>query len=121
MKEHKIIHINSLRCDQPKNPTSIQIVKKFFENSQPTFESLFLERKQFDTKSCGAWLVAGTSSYLINLSEISDRLTAFNIAYNLLVQMPIIQRVESLFREFSNEDQMKKIASVDFLIQGPSI
>ena len=121
MKEHKIIHINSLRCDQPKNPTSIQIVKTLFENSQPTFESLFLERKQFDTKSCGAWLVTGTSSYLINLSEISDRLTAFNIAYNLLVQMPIIQRVESLFREFSNEDQMKKIASVDLLIQDPSI
>ena len=44
-KEHKIIHIDSLRWDQPKNPTSIQIAKMLFENSQPTFESLFSERK----------------------------------------------------------------------------
>ena len=42
-----------------------------FENSQPTFESLFLERKQFDANSCGLCLVARI--YLINLPEISDR------------------------------------------------
>ena len=32
IKEHKIIHIDSLRWDQPKNPTSIQIAKILFEN-----------------------------------------------------------------------------------------
>ena len=62
------------------------------------------------------WLVAGMSSYLINLPEISDRYNAFDIAYNLLDQNPVIQKVESLFQQFSREDQMKKIASADFLI-----
>ena len=35
--EHKIIHIDSLRWKQPKNPTFIQIAKLLFQNSQPTF------------------------------------------------------------------------------------
>ena len=87
-----------------------------FQNSQPTFEFLFSERKQFDANSCGVWLVAGMSSYLINLPEISDRYNAFDITYNLLEQNPIIQNVESLSTQFSTEDQMKKIASVYFLI-----
>ena len=56
------------------------------------------------------------SSYLINLPEISDRYNAFDIAYDLLERNPIIQRAESLFPQFCTEDQMKKIASADFLI-----
>ena len=62
------------------------------------------------------WLVAGMSSYLINLPEISDRYNAFDIAYNLLERNRIIQKVESLSPQFSTEDQMKKIASADLLI-----
>ena len=116
IKELKIIHINSFRWDHPKNPTSLQIAKVLFENSNPTFESLFSERKQFDANSCGVWLVAGMSSYLINPPEISDRCNAFDIAYNLLERNPIIQKVESLSPQFFTEDQMKKIASADFLI-----
>ena len=84
IKEHKIIHIDSLPWDQPKNPTSLQIAKILLETSKPIFESLFSERKQFDANSCGIWLVAGMPSYLINLPEISHRYNAFDIAYNLL-------------------------------------
>ena len=73
-------------------------------------------RKQFDANSCGVWFVAGMSSYLINLPEISDRYNAFDIAYNLLERSPIIRKVESLSPQFSREDQMKKVASTDFLI-----
>ena len=87
---------------------SNQNAKMLFKNSQPTFESLFPERKQFDASSCGAWLVAGMSSCLINLPEISDRYNAFNIAYNLLGRNPIIRKVESLSPEFSTEDQKIK-------------
>ena len=86
------------------------------ENSQPTFEHLFSERKQFDGNSCGASLVARMFSYLMNLPEISDRYNAFDIAYNLLEPNSIIQKIESLSPQFSIEDQMKKIASADFLI-----
>ena len=67
IKGFKIIHIDSLRWDYPKNPTSIQIPKILFENSNPIFESLFSERKQFDANSCCVCLVAGMPSYLINL------------------------------------------------------
>ena len=37
IKEHKIIHIGSLRYDQPKNPSPLQIAKILFKNSEPTF------------------------------------------------------------------------------------
>ena len=116
IKELKIIHIDSLPWDHPKNPTSLQIAKILFENSNPTFESLFSERKQFDANSCGIWLVTEMSSYLINLPEISDRYNAFDIAYNLLARNPIMRKVESLSSQFFTEDQMKKIASADFVI-----
>ena len=46
IKEHKIIHIDSLCQNQPKNPTFIQIAKVLFQNSQPTFKSLFSEKKK---------------------------------------------------------------------------
>ena len=91
-----------------------------FENSQLTFESLFSERKQFDANSCVVCvveLVAGMSSYLINLPDISDRYNAFDIANNLLERNLFIQKVESLPPQFSTEDQMKKIASADLLLQ----
>ena len=51
IKEHKTVHIDSLRWDQTKNPTSLQIAKILFENSKPSFESVFSERKQFDTNN----------------------------------------------------------------------
>ena len=85
-------------------------------HSQP-LNPFFSERKQFDANSCVVGLVAGMPSYLINLPEISDRHNAFNIAYNLLERNPIIQKVESLSSQFSTEDQMKKNAFADFLIQ----
>ena len=59
---------------------------------------------------------------------ISHRHNAFDISYNFLEQNTIIQKVESLSSHFSAENQVKKNASVDFLIhvltndpKGPSI
>ena len=109
IKEHKIIHMDSLQWKQPKNPTSNQIAKMLFQNSQPTSEFLFSERKQFDANSCGAWLVAEMSLYLINLPEISDRCNALDITYNLLERNPIIQKIEGLSPQFSTEDQIKRL------------
>ena len=96
IKEHKLIHIDSLCWDQPKNPTSFQIAKMLFKNSKPTFEFLFSERKQFDANSCGVWLVTEMSLHLKNIPGISDIYNVFDIAYNLLERNPIIQKVESL-------------------------
>ena len=96
LKNTKIIHIDSLCWDQPKNPTSFQIAKMLFKNSKPTFEFLFSERKQFDANSCGVWLVTEMSLHLKNIPGISDIYNVFDIAYNLLERNPIIQKVESL-------------------------
>ena len=101
--------MDSLRWDQPKIPASIQIAKMLLVNSQPAFESLFQKKKKIDANSCGVWLVASMSSYLINLPEILDRHNSFDIAYSLLEQNLIIQKVQSLFPQFCTEDQMKKL------------
>ena len=62
------------------------------------------------------WLLAGMSSCLINLPEISDRYNAFDIAYNLLERNHIIQKVKSFVPTnfFGRSDE--KIASANFLI-----
>ena len=46
--------------------------------------------------------MAGISSYMINLADVSARHNAFDIAYNLLERNPINQKVESLSPQFSN-------------------
>ena len=96
-----------------------------FENLQPTFDFLFWKKKttkQFDANSCGVWLVAAMSSYLINLPEISDKYNAFEIAYNFLERNPIIQKVESLYTndtkksEYFRQSLLKGIRTNFFFI-----
>ena len=96
-----------------------------FENLQPTFDFLFRKKnktKQFDANSCGVWLVAAMSSYLINLPEISDKYNAFEIAYNFLERNPIIQKVESLYTndtkksEYFRQSLLKGIRTNFFFI-----
>ena len=78
--------------------------------------------KQFDANSCGVWLVAAMSSYLINLPEISDKYNAFEIAYNFLERNPIIQKVESLYTndtkksEYFRQSLLKGIRTNFFFI-----
>ena len=86
-----------------------------FEDSQSTFESLSLKRKQSDANSYGIWLVAGMSSYLINLPEISDRHNTFDVAYNLLERNPIIKKLKACPHSFLIKIRRKKLPS-DFLI-----
>ena len=76
-------------------PQSIDEISDLKIHSQP-LNLFFSERKQIDGNSCGVQLVAGMSSYLINLPEITDR------------RNPIIQKVESLSPQFSAEDQTIK-------------
>ena len=89
--------------------------------SQP-LTSFFEKKKQFDANSCGVWLVAAMSSYLINLPEISDKYNAFEIAYNFLERNPIIQKVESLYTndtkksEYFRQSLLKGIRTNFFFI-----
>ena len=59
IEELKIIHIDLLRWDHPEYPTSLQIAKILFENSNPTFESLFWRENNLmlTVVVYGLWLV----------------------------------------------------------------
>ena len=90
--------------------------------SQPLTSFFEKKKKQFDANSCGVWLVAAMSSYLINLPEISDRYNAFEIAYNFLERNPIIQKAESLYTndtkksEYFRQSLLKGIRTNFFFI-----
>ena len=112
IKEHKIIHIDSLRWDQLKNLTSIKIAKMLFENSQPTLNLFF--RKEDSLMLTAVVYDLWLECLRINKSSRNFRQTQCDIAYNLLEQNPIIQKVESLSPHFSTEDQLKQIVSEDF-------
>ena len=80
-----IIHIDSLSNNKSENHTSQKIENLYFEsNSSVRYECLFKVKKQFDSNSCGAWLVAGFASYVLNLPVPSERNDAFEIAYSLI-------------------------------------
>ena len=115
IKEQKIVHIDSLRWDQTKIQPLFKLQKYCLKIQSQVLNSFFRKENSL-TLTTSVWLLAGMSSYLINLPEFSDRYNAFDIAYNLLERNPIIQKVESLSPQFSTEDQMKKIASADFWI-----
>ena len=73
IKELKIIHIDTLCWDHPKKRTSLQIAKILFENSNPTFESRFSERKQFDANSCGVCNTCGWNVFVFDKSSRNFR------------------------------------------------
>ena len=61
-----IVHVDSIKPNAARNPTSVKIAKKFFESEEfVTFKSLYSERVQFDSNTCGIWLIAGMSSYIL--------------------------------------------------------
>ena len=70
-----IIHINSLSNNKPENHTSQKIANLYFESiSNVRYECLLKTRKQLDSNSCGAWLVAGFVSYVLNLAVLESRI-----------------------------------------------
>ena len=79
-----IVHFDSLRNKSSRNATSKAISRTLFDNENINFESFFKERVQFDSNSCGVWLVAGITSYIHALPFPSDRDDAFEIAYSAL-------------------------------------
>ena len=64
-KEKKIIHFDSLRQNSAKNPTSDEIATIIFGIVDVLYEFYFTERKQFDANSCGVWLTAAITSFIL--------------------------------------------------------
>ena len=69
-----------------QNPTAIELGKIFFPDSEKDikFLSVFKERVQFDSSSCGIWLVAAFCSFVLGLPLPSEKREAFEIAINLI-------------------------------------
>ena len=69
-------HVDSMCCDSHDNPTSRQICEILFnpiESAEYTFSSLFDQRMQLDSNSCGRWLLAGMVSYCWDLPLPTSR------------------------------------------------
>ena len=118
IKDKKIIPVDSLRWKTAEISTAKKIVDLFFKDGGVSYESLFRSRKQFDSNSCGAWLIAGMCSYVTELPELIDRKDAFDICYSLLGRIPKVPQDPNRipFADFNPEEQVKKFSNADFLI-----
>ena len=79
----EIIHINSFRPENVKNPISDVIVKVLFKQTEGRFKSYFPMRVKFDSNSCGVWLIAAMAAYVHSLLKPSVINDAFDIAFSL--------------------------------------
>ena len=79
----EIIHIDSLRPANGKNPISNIIAKVLFEQKEIRFKLYFTTRVQFDSNSCGVWLIAAMAAYVQSLQKSPVRNDAFDIAFSL--------------------------------------
>ena len=79
----EIIHINSFRPENVKNPISDIIVKVLFKQTEGRFKSYFTMRVQFDSNSCSVWLIAAVAAYVHSLLKPSVINDAFDIAFSL--------------------------------------
>ena len=79
-----IVHVDSLRNNNSKNATSKAIATTLFDGENINFKFYFTRRVQFDSNSCGVWLVAGIASYV----HAHD---AFDIAYSSFERKAEIQ------------------------------
>ena len=56
---------------------------KLFGKVDVLYESYFTERQQFNANSCGVWLTAAITSFILQLPVVTDRNHAFNMCYSL--------------------------------------
>ena len=80
----EIIHIDSLRpANGKKNNFGYYWKKVLSEQKKVRFQSYFTARVQFDSNSCGVWLIAAMAAYVHSLPKPSVRSDAFDIAFSL--------------------------------------
>ena len=120
-KEKRIISFYSLRPNSAKNPTSEEIATILFGKVDVLYESYFTERKQFDANSCGIWLTAAITSFILQLPVVTDRNHAFDICYSLLERETPPNYVKDEIPtppsvNVSSDEQMKTFTSAEFLI-----
>jgi len=84
-----IIHVDSLKCNA-RNSVSLMISEIVYpEQAGVSFSSLFKNRKQFDSCSCGVWLIAGILSYVEQIEDVPNKDFAFKLCHDLLKRKSI--------------------------------
>ena len=107
-----IIRIDSLSNNKTEDHTSQKVPNLYFEsNSNVQYECLFKTREQLDSKSWGAWLVAGFPSYVLKLPVPSERNDPFEIAHSLL-NMHIISLKKLIFHYLLRWISKKSVKSI---------
>ena len=105
IKKREIVHIDSFRWNNEANPIAIRLAEIFFQGQEVTFRSYFSSKRQFDSITCGVWLVAGFSSFFIGLPENFVKKNAFEICYSLLDCIPIAVSDEQTESEGEEENE----------------
>ena len=93
--------------DQQKGKKTISdiITKVLFEQNKVRFKSYFTERVQFDSNSCGVWLIAALAAYVHSLPKSSVRNYAFDITFSLFERK----------KEFRDENVQSEVPSSEKL------
>ena len=101
-----------------KNPISGIIVNVLFGQKEVRFKSYFMTRVQFDSNSCGAWLIAAMAGYVHSLPNhqwemmlLTLRLVYLNERKNFEMKMLSLK-----FLHVKSEDHIKIYTSAQFLI-----
>ena len=96
---------DSLRSAKGKKTISDIITKVLFEQNKVRFKSYFTERVQFDSNSCGVWLIAALAAYVHCLPKSSVRNYAFDITFSLFERK----------KEFRDENVQSEVPSSEKL------
>ena len=110
-----------LSCNNSNNRPSEKIAKSLFESgTNVQYESLFAARRQFNSNSCGIWLVARIASYVLNLPIPSQKQKTLEIAYSLAEHVNdyvYVVKPETIpLPVLDTEEVNKKYSSAEFLI-----
>ena len=92
----------------------------FFGNKDVKFKSFFSTGKQFDSNSCGMWLVSGICTFVLNLPNLNDRSSAFDICCNLLDKAThvklLINETTCVISHFNFNEQANMFTTAQSLI-----
>ena len=82
-----VIQVDSLRECLVQKSTAQKIANLVFEEKQndiqTTFRALFPTRVQFDSHSCGAWMVSGVAAHILKLDIPESKEDAFQMLRKL--------------------------------------
>ena len=117
----EIIHVDSLRPANAKNPISDIVAKVVFEQKEVRFKSYFTTRVQFDSNSCGVRLIAAMAPYVHSLPKPSVRNDTFDIAFSSFERKKELRDKNfesevSSSENWKSEDHINIYTSAKFLI-----